>query len=282
MIEYRVLVTGANGFIGSHIVDECLRRKYITKGLVRDTSNLNFLEDAIKNKNFRLIYGDLRNPEKFKEEVIDNDLIFYAGAAIGAFVSEDEYMETNVEGLKKFLEIALESKLLKRFVFISSVASIGANFDGIVDERYPQNPKSPYGVSKLSGEKILFDYYEKYKFPVTIIEPPGVYGPRARVGFLPFLNIAGKRWFPTMDGNSGFISLIYIDDLIDGIMKAALNENAIGKRFIIGGPRLYTYNEIINEVSKSFGVNFKRWKIPVWFLKVVFFLIEMFFRIIGK
>ncbi|CUT00042.1 NAD dependent epimerase/dehydratase family protein [Candidatus Kryptonium thompsonii] len=185
----KALVTGGTGFIGSHLVDELLNRGYEVRCIVRDTSNLKWLN----GKDVEIFKGSLFDIDFLKKAVEDVDYVYHiAGVTKGK--NYQDYYRGNVETTQNLLEACLENQKLKKFVLASSLAAVGPGDDAIpVDETRQYNPITSYGKSKAEAEKVTLSF--KDKLPITIVRPPSVYGPRdtytfelfkyVKFGFLP-------------------------------------------------------------------------------------------------
>jgi nucleoside-diphosphate-sugar epimerase len=136
-----------------------------------------------------------------------------------------------------------------------------------VREDSPASPVSMYGRSKLEGEKFVFSIKERV--PITVIRPPGVYGPRDRDFFVMFKMIK-KGFFP--DWGRCYYSLLYVDDLVDGIIDAAEKKEAAGEVFFLSGDAIYTNSEIASEISSAVGTKAVRIRLPRSFLPALAFL----------
>ncbi len=173
------LVTGATGFIGSHLVDELLAQGWRVRALVRPTSNLQWLpEDRVE-----IITGSLLDPACLKACLEGVTAVFHVAGAYRAR-SLDAYRKVNVEPARLILqtltalaEAGGRSRSDTRFIFVSSFAACGPSPDGTpLTEKDPCRPVSTYGQSKAEAEKIILSFQDRV--PVTVVRPPGVYGPR--------------------------------------------------------------------------------------------------------
>ncbi len=243
----RALVTGSNGFIGSHLVEKLLKKNYEVRCLVRKTSNLRWIE----NLPVEFVYGDVTQPETLASAVENVDIVFHLGGLVRALSWEDFY-RVNAQGTKNLLEACTDrAKNLKRFVYVSSQAVVGpSQSETKISEDDPPKPISLYGKSKREAEKIVWDFREL--FPVTILRPPSVFGPRDDDILEIFKYI---KWHvkPQVGIKKRKISIIYIEDLIRGIILAA--ESAKGENqifFLTDEPCEWSeFEDLIAEVMGS-------------------------------
>lgn len=275
MITY--LVTGANGFIGSHLVDTLVSKKKSVKILIRKNSNIHNIEEHIKKRRIEVVYGDLRDRKSLKEALYNCTVICNIGALTDLSASRKELLDVNVDSLKDMLEL-VSKKPIKKFVQISSIGGFSKNHT-IINEETPQNPNNNYELSKVKGERIAISYWKEKGIPVTVLEPSAVYGPRVNIGFPYMLNVLkmGRMRYPINEGN--LLNLVYVTDVVKAIELAIKKKEAIGERFIIGGEKSYTYREIIETASKELGVPPPRKHIPLSIAKTYVFLSQYFAKI---
>ncbi|MCS7228596.1 MAG: NAD-dependent epimerase/dehydratase family protein [Candidatus Kryptonium sp.] len=271
----KALVTGGTGFIGSHLVDELLKRGYEVKCIVRDTSNLRWLAE----KDVEILKGSLFDFDFLKKAVKDVDYIYHiAGVTKGR--NYHDYYRGNVETTKNLLEACLENKGLKKFILASSLAAVGPGEDSIpVDETRDYKPITSYGKSKAEAEKVALSYKEK--LPITIIRPPSVYGPRDTYTF-EFFKYVKFGFLPAVLPDEQILSLVYVSDLVDGFILAGESERATGEIYFISSEEIYTWREIENAVLKAIGKKVLRVKIPEPILYFVSFLSEMIYKLQDK
>ncbi|MFH1336603.1 MAG: NAD-dependent epimerase/dehydratase family protein, partial [Candidatus Zixiibacteriota bacterium] len=258
-----VLVTGANGFVGSHLVERLLDKGYPVRCLVRKTSNLKWLSDL----KVEYAYGDISEKDSLKEAVRNVDIIIHS-AGLTKAKTKEEYFKANAEGTKNLIEVSLqENPRLQKFVYISSQAASGPGEDEQPkDEATSCRPVSHYGESKLEGEKIVSGYSSK--LPVTIIRPPAVYGPRD-TDMLGFFKVVNSGFRISFGKGESYISLVHVKDLADGIILAAENPKAIDQTYFIADDRVYSWREAFNIIAGVLNKKTVPLKIPK---SIVFFL----------
>ena len=266
-IVMKALVTGATGFIGSHLAEALLARGYSVKCLVRSSSNLKWIEtlltpqkvsDSFGAPSVELFYGDCGDADSLRDAVEDCDYVFHL-AGLTKAAREDDFFSVNVKGTENIVNSILKNdRKLKRFVFLSSLSAIGPSLNGSpVTENAKPHPVSAYGRSKLEAEKIVSGVMDR--IPATIIRPPAVYGPRDRDFYLLFKLI---KWGLFPYWGKSYYSLIYIDDLINGILLSAEKDNAEGKLYFLSDTEVHTNEEIALEIARIFEKPLTKVRIP--------------------
>ncbi|CUS95540.1 Nucleoside-diphosphate-sugar epimerase, partial [Candidatus Kryptonium thompsonii] len=266
---------GGTGFIGSHLVDELLNRGYEVRCIVRDTSNLKWLN----GKDVEIFKGSLFDIDFLKKAVEDVDYVYHiAGVTKGK--NYQDYYRGNVETTQNLLEACLENQKLKKFVLASSLAAVGPGDDAIpVDETRQYNPITSYGKSKAEAEKVTLSF--KDKLPITIVRPPSVYGPRDTYTFELFKYVK-FGFLPVVLSDDQILSLVYVSDLVDGFILAGENEQATGEIYFISSEKIYTWKEIEEAVLKALDKKVFRIKIPAPILYSVSFISELIFKLQKK
>jgi nucleoside-diphosphate-sugar epimerase len=262
----KALVTGATGFIGSHLCEELIRRGYKVSCLVRKTSDLKWLE----NLDLKFITGDCTSVESFSDIVIDFDFIFHL-AGLTRSLSEDAYFSVNSKGTECMIKaVSGVNPKPKRFIYLSSLAAVGPSKNGtpLSEDSIPA-PVSNYGRSKLEGEKAVLKY--KDKIPVTILRPPAVYGPRDK-DFLLYFKLIKKGIFP-MWGKC-YYSMLYVDDLIKGMILCAERKEAEGKIYFLSDNKHYSNEEIAREMTLALNKKATRLMVPKFVLPLFAFIGE--------
>ncbi|MEW5744290.1 MAG: NAD(P)-dependent oxidoreductase [Nitrospirota bacterium] len=239
----KALVTGATGFIGSHLVDSLIREGLEVSCLVRDTSNMKYLEDLY----CRTVRGDCTESASLAAAVRGVDYVFHLAGLTKACTEEDFY-RINAKGTENLIEaVRLHNPTIKRFVHLSSLAAVGPSADSTpLTETCTAAPVSLYGKSKLEGERAVLR--RRDDLPVTVIRPPAVYGPRDR-DLLVFFKMTKSGIVPYW-GKCSY-SFIYIDDLIRGIIRSALSEQARGEIFFLSDGNIYSTDDIIDAIAEA-------------------------------
>lgn len=253
-----ILVTGATGFIGSHLVRYLLdlREKEGWQEeifcLVRSTSDLS----PLKGLKVKLIIGDLRHPESLIPAVQGAMYIYHLAAELYT-VSRPQFLAGNVVGTENLLKAAemYAKSSLKRFLLVSSLAAAGPapTLEPITEERELGSPVSWYAESKQKVEKIAHQYSPG--LPITIVRPSGVYGPRDP-GFAAAFKAARMRIQATIGFKKGYAGLVYAPDLVEGMVAAARHNQTMGQTYFLTNPVNYTVKEVGKTIGKAVGKPF--------------------------
>jgi dihydroflavonol-4-reductase len=271
----RALITGAAGFVGSHLADRLLEKGFEVYCLIRKTSNLQWL----KGKNVHLVEGDMFSNDILTPVIKNMDYIFNVA---GVVKSKDKkgFENGNYLSTKNLLELTFKNNPnIKKFVHISSGAVCGPNpNDKPMDELYEPKPKTTYGVTKRMGEMEAIKF--KDKFPIVIIRPPAVFGPRD-TEILIYFKTFSDGLNSVIGCKEKYLSLIYVDDLVNGIILAAEKNTTSGSIYFICSDKEYDWNEIGNVTSKLLGKKAIKIRVPHWIVYTVG-AIAQFFSIFSK
>lgn len=238
------VVTGANGFVGSHLVDLLLENNYEVRCLVRKSSNLKWLKD----KPVEIFDTGFTDKKGLRNILKDAEYVYHVAGVVKSKKPEG-YFEGNVENTRVLLNTALEfSKSIKRVVIVSSQTVTGPSPNGVpVDENSQCKPLTNYGRSKYQQEELAKKYFDK--LPITICRAPAVYGERDTEIFIFF-----KTFFSGLMTSIGFdkktVSLIHVIDLVNGFLLAALSPKSIGETYFISSEEYYNWEQIGAVTSK--------------------------------
>tara|TARA_Y100001970_G_scaffold27492_1_gene33569 strand:- start:29619 stop:30611 length:993 start_codon:yes stop_codon:yes gene_type:complete len=235
-----ILVTGADGFIGSHLVEMLLKKGCNVKALSYYNS-FNFwgwLEDIPKQKKLEIITGDIRDSNYCNKIIKDIDVVFHLAALIGIPYSYDapnSYVDTNIKGTINMCNAAMQENC-ERIIHTSTSEVYGTAKYVPIDEKHPFQPQSPYSASKIGADMLAKSFYNSFNLPLSIARPFNTYGPRQSArAVIPTIitQIASKKnkirigdLSPTRDFN-------YVEDTCRGFIAIAESEDTIGKEINI-------------------------------------------------
>lgn len=244
----KAFVTGGTGFIGSHLVDALIEKQKWNeiKCLVRNK------EKWLKGKSFKKIPADLLSFNILEENLRDIDVIFHLAGVVKA-PSQKEFDQANVEATENLLRLASKTGV-KKLVILSSLAAAGPSSKKPLTENDPLQPISCYGESKKRMESMIQKVAEP-DMSVTVLRPPAVYGPREEQIFTLF-KMMSKGIAPIVgDGNHPRLSIVYVQDVIQAILKAAEQQEPGVHSYYISGEKITNWNEIRAIVTKVLGKN---------------------------
>lgn len=253
----KALVTGATGFVGSHLVDALLGRGHQVTALIRSPAKAAGLAD----RGVRLVKGDLADLAAIEEAVAGQQAVYHVAALTGA-VNEAEFLEANREGTRRIAEAAARAGDLARLVLVSSGAAGGPARTGAPrDTGDPDRPVTMYGRSKLAAEEVV----RLAPVPWTILRPPAVYGPRDRDGFLPVFRAAARYGIvPVFGDGSQELSLVHAADLATACMAAATSNATAGETYYVNHPEVITSAELARRVGEAVGRPVRIVPLPHW------------------
>ncbi len=281
-MKTKVLVTGASGFIGSHLVERLVEERYSVKAFIRKGGSDEVLEnkkdsiELLKKLKVEIIKGDLLDINSLKEAIKGVNIVFHLAAIARPMPIPDElYFKVNVKGTKNLLNVCKDKKI-KKIVIMSSVSSVGPSRDGNpVNEKTPCSPVDIYGESKLAQEKIAEKFIEKYKLPIIFLRPPMVFGERD-FEMKKLFKAVNQRFFP-ISGNKKCMEFLYVKNLVEACLLV-LKKGILYEKYHVTNGEHYSINEIINSIEKVYG---KR-VYPIKFPKVVFFIGGYLMELAGK
>jgi nucleoside-diphosphate-sugar epimerase len=252
----KILITGATGFVGSHLTKALLKskRNHLIL-LIRKSSKLTKIKDIIEKNKSRvdIIYGDLNDYSALLRATKGTDIVFHSAAMLGSpEINFRQIHEANVLGTKNLVE-ASELNKVKRFVHISSVAVYGPikyTKDNPITETTKCNPLTDYDKTKFLSEVAV----KKSSLEWTIIRPTMVFGPGETTNKAKMFQLIQKGWFKIIGNGENLMALVYIDNLIDGIIKASKSKKAVDETYVISDDHSYTMNQFIYTIAKHINV----------------------------
>ena len=232
----KILVTGATGFIGSHLVERLRREGHEVRCIAKDPLNVKVLEAS----GCSVVLGDLNNGVDW-DALLDGIDIVYHVAGVTRCKRPEDYYEGNYRATQRFVQVCSDiCRRLSRFVYVSSLTATGPSCDGLpVHEDAPYHPVSHYGKSKMMAELEVLRASDR--IPVTIVRPSAVYGPRER-DMYDYIRMI-KRGLQVLIGyRKKMLSLIHADDLVSGIILAGQSAVAAGRTYFLESEEYYTEN----------------------------------------
>jgi dihydroflavonol-4-reductase len=270
MAQSRVLVTGAGGFIGRHVVRHQLARGRTVRALDRNAAGMS---DFNPSNSLEVTLGDVSDPETQRKAVEDVDIVFHlASTHLERGIAESEFYRVNVDALGSLLE-ASRSASVQRFVHMSSCGIYGNVAKSPANEEGPFHPDIAYEKSKLAGEQAARAFYEKHGFPIVVVRPVWVYGPGCTRTARLFRMISTGKFLMVGHGRN-LRSGIYVTDLLNALELCATRSGIEGEAFIVAHDTPLTVRQIVEEMARVVGVPPPRSRIPVWLARWVATLVE--------
>lgn len=257
----KVLVTGADGFIGSHLTEALLKEGHHVRALAQYNSfnYWGWLEDIESQARLEVVTGDVRDPNYCREICKDMYVVYHLAALIAipySYVAPDSYIDTNVKGTLNICQAARDCGV-KRILVTSTSEVYGTAQYVPIDEKHPMQPQSPYSASKIGADSIAMSFYNAFKLPITVVRPFNTYGPRqsARAVIPTIISqiASGMKEIklgdlsPTRDFN-------YVADTCRGYLELANCNKAIGETVNIGSNYEISIKdtlELIKEIMNS-------------------------------
>ena len=264
------LVTGASGFIGSHLVELLLTKGYTVRCLLRKTSSTAWLKDLP----VEIVYGDVFDVTALESAVRGVDYVYHS-AGLTKAKKKDEYFRANAEGTRLLLEAAIKiNPSLKRFVFLSSQTAAGPSPSATpVTEEIEPHPITTYGRSKRAAEEIVLAARDRLS--TTIVRLPAVYGPRDKDIYAFFKTMRGGLQ-PVAGFKDKFVSLLHVADVVRGIVMAGESSVSAGQTYFLSSNRIYGWDEIGRITSQVLGRRALTVRIPEWGIYTVSAFAEFF------
>jgi NAD dependent epimerase/dehydratase len=255
----RVLVTGGEGFIGSHLVERLVREGAEVRTLVQYNAfgRFGWLDPAV-HVEVRVIPGDVRDAGRVREAVDGCEVVFHLAALIGipySYVAPESYVQVNVEGTSN-VALACRTTGVSRLVHTSTSETYGSALRVPIDEDHPLQPQSPYSASKIGGDMMALSYWHAFELPVAVVRPFNTYGPRQSTrAVIPTIltqlhggatEIRLGATAPTRDFN-------YVDDTVSGFLAVAACDRAVGSVVNIGSGREVSIGDLVALLIRTTG-----------------------------
>lgn len=268
LTDKNVLVTGATGFIGYHLTKKLFEQNCNVIAIGRDFKLINKLP---KNKLLVKVSGDLARDD-FLINLFSNykiDIIFHLAAKVHDRLEKDvkQYRLINVNITEKLAELALKNNVDK-LIFFSTVSVYGDTEGQTIDEKEVCVPSTIYGKTKLEAENILIKAYQKYNLPVIILRLTSVYGTYDHGNLKLLAKLIRKHLSAMVGQGKNRKTMVYVEDVIQAAMLAAIRDEAVGEVFNIG-ENFYTFYKILDTLEKMLDITTFRFKIPLVLEKAI-------------
>lgn len=257
----KVLLTGAGGFIGSHLTELLVNEGYNVKAFVRYNSknNWGWLESSIVKNDIEVITGDIRDYDSVYSSLKDCDAVFHLAALIGipySYISPKAYIETNITGTYNILQSAKELGL-KQILITSTSETYGTAQYVPIDENHPIVGQSPYSASKIAADQLAISFYRSFNLPLKIIRPFNTYGPRqSSRAIIPTIIsqfLAGNKKL-SLGNLSPTRDLTYVKDTCRGFFEIFKSDELFGEITNIGMNREISMYDLVHKIAGILGV----------------------------
>jgi len=260
----KALVTGAGGFIGSHLTEYLTQKGFQVKAFVRYNSknNWGWLEESPYKDKIEVYTGDIRDFDSVKDAMKNTDVVFHLAALIGipySYVSPLAYIKTNVEGTYNVLQAARELNTQK--VIHTSTSEIYGTAQYVpIDEKHPVNPQSPYAATKSGADQLALTFYRSFGLPVSVIRPFNTFGPRqsARAVIPTIISqlLAGKKIIKL--GNlDATRDMNYVLNTCEGFCYVGLHEASTGEVINLGSNREISIKDLAQLIASLMNKELK-------------------------
>ncbi len=256
-----ILVTGAGGFIGSHLTEALLKlgAKVTALAQYNSRSGLGWLENVANHQSLTIIHGDVRDPFLMAKLMKDCHTIFHLAALIGipySYAAPQSYIETNLNGTLNILEGARQNQV-KQVVITSTSEVYGTAIITPMTENHPLQAQSPYSASKIAADALASSYAASFKLPVTIVRPFNTYGPRQSTrAIIPTIITQALRNKSLTLGNLVPVrDFNFVEDTVDGFLKAAMYREKSGQVFNLATGQPTSIAGVITAVAEIMNMD---------------------------
>jgi len=253
-----VLVTGATGLLGGHLIDLLVERGEQVRALVRPR------EDATRlvEMGVEVCRGDMGDRPSLERAVGGVEQVLHCAARTGPWGPAADYERANVKGLQALVEAALDARV-QRMVHVSSITVHGNDVGGTADESAPlRTEPNPYSRTKVAGERLLDAFIREREAPVTIVRPGWIYGPRDIASFGRFAQRIAAGKMVIIGSGSNHVPLIYVRDAAQGILLASEAAVAAGRTDLLVNDEPVTQYNYLSAIASELGVPPPTWHIP--------------------
>jgi len=274
----RAFVTGGTGMLGSHVCERLISDGHEVTALVRATSD----RSALEGLGVTFVEGSIPgDDETLTRALARQEWVFHCAAMVDDWADREAMYEVNVTGFKALLDAA-DRESLKRFVYVSSMAILGMDAQIDLDETAPYvHTGDNYNYTKIEAEQLALGY-AKEGYPIAIVRPPYIYGPRDRQFFPRVTKALKEGIFKYVGDPETPFSLVYAENLAEAMMLAAENPKAVGEVFMITDGEPISRRELIETIADGLGYEKPTKRVPAWVARALCPVFELFGRLQKK
>jgi len=276
----RILVTGATGFIGRHLVTRLCRDGHVVRALAHDPGWPTTCPEGIES-----VVGDVCDAQAMKTLAAGCDAVFHLAGKSHALSEvrgdKEVYRAINADGTRHVLEGAAAGGA-RCFVLFSSVKAMGEDAPECLDESREARPATAYGRSKLAAEHLVLDYGKRVDLHVVCLRLPLVYGPGSKGNLFQMVSAIDRGFFPPLPDLENRRSMVHVSNVIQAALLAATSPAANGKCYIVTDARAYSTRKLYEMICRELGKQIPQWHTPLVVLKVLGRVGDMIGLIRGK
>jgi nucleoside-diphosphate-sugar epimerase len=265
------LITGATGFLGSHLAEACVERGLAVRALARPGSDTSLLE----GKGVVICRGDLADAASIPPALEGVEVVFHAAAKVGDWGPAEEYRAVNVGGLRNLLQ-ACEGRPLVRFVHFSSLGVYAARHHHGTDETepLPRRHIDGYTQSKVEAEELALDYQRHHDVPVVVLRPGFIYGPRDRTVLPKLVENLRNRVVRYLGNGEQALNTIYVGNLVEAALLAMEKPHVVGRVYNLTDGERVSKRRFIEGVADGLGVPRPTRSVPLWLARLAAYFME--------
>jgi len=267
-----ILITGATGFVGSHLAEAVVRQGQRVSTLARAGSDTAFLE----RQGVTVHRGDLGDPAAVARAVAGVEVIVHCAAKVGDWGPVESYRNVNVDALRNLLDAA-RALPLQRFVHISSLGVYAACHHYGTDESVPlpASHVDGYTQTKVEAEQLVMQYHREFKLPVVVLRPGFIYGPRDRTVLPQLIQNLRNRMVRYLGGSGKALNTIYVGNLVDAVFLAIEKDQAVGQVFNLTDGEYVSKKRFIESITGALNLPRPRpIPVPLWLARLVAWRME--------
>jgi dihydroflavonol-4-reductase len=270
----KILVTGATGFIGTNLSLHYAELGHQIVGISKEATEAERENAAdLKRAGVELLKGSITDDSILREAIQGANLVFHIAAAMReANIPDQVFWDVNVEATRRLLEMSQEEGV-SRFIYCSSIGAMGWSMQKPSNENSPCHPEDIYQITKKAAEELCLEFHRKNQYPVVILRPADVYGPRDRRLLKLFKGVKKGRFVMIGSGENEH-HMVHVEDMVTAFNLAAKKDEAVGEIFIIAEKCPIQVNRLVEIIAEETGSSVPKWKVPLLPVQAAAVIIE--------